>query len=93
MVKFSSLSLTFHLTAPVFFIFTMNSSVSTALLMLSRDTGNSQIVLHSSPESSFSSLNAAITVSPKGSTHFRISLDSPSACPIFLDEMYSILKL
>ena len=46
-----------------FFIFTMNSSVSAALLMSSRDTGNSRIVLHSSPESSFSPLNAAITVS------------------------------
>ena len=83
----------FSFNCTCFFIFTMNSSVSAALLMLSRVTGNSRIVLHSSPESSFSSLNAAITVSSKGSTHFQISLDSSFACPIFLDEMYSILKL
>ena len=76
-----------------FFIFTLNTSVYAALLMSSRVIGNSRIVLHSSPESSFSSLNAAITVSSKGSAYFRISLDSPSACPIFLDDMYSILKL
>ena len=61
--------------------------------MSARVTGNSRMVLISNPKSSLSSFYDAITVSSKGLVFFGISLERSSASPIFLDEIYSILKL
>ena len=56
-------------------------------------TDNSQIVLTSISYSSFYSFSDAITISSNDSEVLGINLEISLAYAIFLDEMYSILKL
>ena len=63
------------------------------LLLSSSLTGNSLTVLINTSFSSCSCFSTAITVSSNNSALSGISLERPSACAIFLDGIYCILKL
>ena len=72
------------------FFFLMNSSFSAVFSFISsRVTDNSQIVLHSNMDNSFSPLKAAITVFSNSYEKFGINLNKPC----FFDDKNFILKL